>query len=336
VPNIIVIGASAGGVQPLREIIRGLPSDLPAAIFVVMHVSPMTPSLLPDILTAPGRMNVAAAQDGEPIVPSRVYTARADLHLLVEPGYVRLTRGPRENRHRPAIDPLFRSAARAYGDRVAGIVLTGLLDDGAVGLHVIKAEGGVAIVQDPQEALFDSMPRTAIQTVDVDFILKVSEMPAKIMELVREPWHSIEGKRAKDTLREFPPPEGEKMNPGFDERVTDEPSMFTCPYCHGTLWEVREGDLMRFRCRVGHAFSPESIRDAYTESVEGALWTAVRVLEESAALERRLAADAASRGDQLTSNRFSDVATGREQQAAMIRDMLMSRENPEEKANEIA
>jgi len=336
VPNIIVIGASAGGVEPLRDLVRALPADLQAAIFIVMHVSPLNPSVLPNILSTQGRMKVSAAVDGESIQPSRVYVAQPDLHLLVEPGYIRLTRGPRENRHRPAIDPLFRTAARAYGPRVVGIVMTGLLDDGALGLHIVKSEGGIAIVQDPREAMFDAMPRNAIKAADIDYVLKVGQMPQKIQELVREPWESVESTRAKDILREFPRPEDEKMSEQYDERMTGKPSMFTCPDCNGTLWEVEEGDLLRFRCRVGHAFSPESMRDGYTESIEGALWSAVRILEESAALERTLAADAGLRGDNLTAQRFSDIALGREEEAGIIRDMLMSKNNPEEKANEIA
>src|SRR5262245_29960420 len=147
--NIVVIGASAGGVEPLQEILRSLPSNLPAAVFVVMHLSPLAPSALPQILNANGGMKATAAKDGERIEPSRVYVASPNLHMLIEPGRVRLTHGPKENRHRPSIDPLFRTAARAYGPRVLGIVLTGLMDDGAIGLHVIKHEGGTAIVQDP-------------------------------------------------------------------------------------------------------------------------------------------------------------------------------------------
>jgi two-component system chemotaxis response regulator CheB len=256
--------------------------------------------------------------------------------MLIEPGYVRLTRGPRENRHRPAIDPLFRTAARTYGSRVLGIVLTGMLDDGALGLYLVKAEGGIAIVQDPQEALYASMPVSVLKAVEVDHVLKAAEIGPMICSLVCEPWRVVEPARAKDILREFPRPEGEKMSEQNDERVMGKPSMFTCPDCSGTLWEVKEGDLMRFRCRVGHAFSPESMRDGYTESVEAALWSAVRILEESASLERRLASGAASRGDNASAERYSDVALGREQQANLIRDMLMSRNNPEEKANEIA
>src|SRR5438552_11102897 len=194
-----------------------------------MHISPMAPSLLPRILNSSGPLTAAAAEDGERITPSRIYVAPPDQHLLIEPGRVRLSRGPRENRHRPAIDPLFRSAARAYGPRVVGIVLTGLLDDGAVGLHVIKSEGGVAIVQDPKEAMFPSMPSRAMKAGEVDFVLRVSEIPQKILELAREPWKPIDVTRAKDIERAAVSPEGEKMSEELDERRMGKPSMFTCP-----------------------------------------------------------------------------------------------------------
>ena len=194
-PNIIVIGASAGGVETLRQIVRPLPADLPAAIFVVMHVSPLTPSLLPNILTAAGLLPASPAQDGDLIEPSRIYVAPPDHHMLVEPGYIRLTRGPKENRHRPAIDPLFWTAARAYGPRVAGIVASGLMDDGATGLYIIKSEGGIAIVQDPKDAMFPSMPLSAIKAVPVDFILPAKAIPGKIVELAKEPWKEIERSR---------------------------------------------------------------------------------------------------------------------------------------------
>ena len=165
-PNIIVIGASAGGVQALREIVSPLPANFTAAIFVVMHVGANAPSVIPQILNGAGALPAEHASDGDRILPSRIYVAPPDRHLLIEPGRVRVTRGPRENRHRPAVDPLFRSAARSYGPRVLGIVLTGNLDDGTVGLHIIKSEGGIAIVQDPNEAAFPSMPRNAIRSVN--------------------------------------------------------------------------------------------------------------------------------------------------------------------------
>jgi len=281
-------------------------------------------------------MRVGTAIDGERIEPARVYVAPPDLHLLVEPGYVRLTTGPRENRHRPAIDPLFRTAARAYGPRVLGIVLTGMLDDGAQGLYIVKLQGGVAIVQDPSEAMFDPMPLSAIKAANVDYVLKVSDMPQKIMELVREPWQSVESSRAREVLRDFPSPEGEKMSEEYDERLNGKPSIFTCPDCSGPLWEVHDGELLRFRCRVGHAFSPETMRDGYNDSIEGALWSAVRILEQSASLERTLAESAGARGDEVTAHRYLDIAAGRENQAGMIREMLMSKGSEEESINDIA
>src|SRR5262245_231297 len=210
-PNIVVIGASAGGVEALREITSSLPANLQAAIFVVMHLSPAVPSALAQVLGARAEMRVTTANDGDRIEPSRIYTARPNLHMLIEPGIVRLSHGPKENRHRPSIDPLFRTAARAYGPRVVGIVLTGLMDDGAVGLHVIKHEGGVAIVQDPKDALFPSMPESAIRMVPVDFVLPASQIAEKIIELVHEPWTDKESSRAKEIAHATPTGEGEKM-----------------------------------------------------------------------------------------------------------------------------
>jgi two-component system, chemotaxis family, protein-glutamate methylesterase/glutaminase len=335
-PNIVVIGASAGGVEPLSAIVRTLPEDLKAAIFIVMHISPTSPSVLPTILNRVGQLPTSAAEDLEPIEPGHVYIAPPDMHMLVEPGVIRLTRGPRENRHRPAIDPLFRTAAHAYGQRVLGILLTGMSDDGTLGLHVIKSEGGMAIVQDPREALFPSMPNSALKMVDVDFVLNAAEIPPKILELITEPWQNQDRVRAKQIKRQAKNPEGEKRDAEDDERIMGKPSMFTCPECSGTLWELRDGDVLRFRCRVGHAFSPEAMRDGYADSVEGALWGAVRILEESAALERRLSEEAAGRGDNMSATRFSDIAGGREEQAAMIRDLLMARHSHEENVDEIA
>src|SRR5262245_27408084 len=239
VPNIIVIGASAGGVEDLRSIARALPRNLQAAIFVATHMSPSAPSVLSKILSCPGGIRVAPAVDGEPIEPSRIYVATPDPHLLIEPGRVRLTKGPRENRQRPAIDPLFRTAAHAYGSRVLGIVLTGLLDDGALGLYLVKSEGGVAMVQDPREAMFDSMPRKAMEIVDVDYVLKAMDMPHVIRGLVRESWRPIEPERGRVIQRQAPSAEDERMNKADDEREMGTPSMFTCPDCSGTLWEVK-------------------------------------------------------------------------------------------------
>ena len=321
-PNIIVIGASAGGVEALREIIRPLPADFQAALFVVMHVPANWPSVLPSILTSAGGLKSVHPQDGERILPSHIYVAPPDHHMLIEPGRVRITHGPRENRHRPAIDPLFRTAARSYGSRVSGIVLSGNLEDGSVGLYIIKSEGGTTIVQDPDDAVFPGMPRSALRAVKPDFILPAIAIAPKILELVREPW--------KETVTAVKPgvqtPEGEKMSEERDERLSGAPSVFTCPDCNGTLWELQEGDLLHFRCRVGHAFSEDGMHNGYSESVEAALWSAVRALEESAQLERTLAHQAMLRKDRASAGRYNDIASGREEQASTIRRMLLSEE----------
>jgi len=266
VPNIIVIGASAGGIEALPEILRPLPADLQAAVFVVLHVAAESPSVLPQILSRACLLKAVHPMDGEPVVPSRIYVAPPDHHMMIEPGRIRITHGPRENWHRPAIDPLFRSAARSHGKRVLGIVLSGNLDDGTVGLHIVKSEGGVAIVQDPDEAMFASMPRSALRSLKADFVLPLRAIAGKILELAQEPWKEkfIAAKPAART------PEGEKMSEERDERISGTPSVFTCPDCNGTLWELQEGDLLHFRCRMGHAFSDDGMHTGYSDCVEAA------------------------------------------------------------------
>jgi two-component system chemotaxis response regulator CheB len=330
VPNIIVIGASAGGIDPLRTILRPLPADFQAALFVVMHLSPLSPSVLPVILQRDTALTVMSAENGIPIEPGCVYVAPPDRHMLVEPGSVRLTRGPKENRHRPAIDVLFRTAARAYGSRVLGIVLTGLMGDGTAGIRVIKSEGGVAIVQDPEDAAFSMMPESALNTGVVDLVLAARDIAAKIKELVNESWEQTEGLQAQQVRWESPTAEGEKMSEEQDERLMGRPSQFTCPDCSGTLWEIQDGDILRFRCRVGHAYSGDGMRAGCSESVEGALWSAVRSLEESASLEEKLADMADHRGDRLSAENFRQVARDRQEQAAVIRSMLLSNDKSDE------
>ncbi len=325
-PNIVVIGASAGGLEVLRGIVRRLPADMPAALFVVRHTSPLTPSVLPGILDGAGSLTAIEAADNMPIAPGRIYVAPPDHHMLIEPGRLHLTRGPRENRQRPAIDATFRTAARAYGRRVLGIVLSGLLGDGTAGLQIIKSEGGVAIIQDPEEAAFDAMPLSALRNVAVDFILPAAEIGPKILSLIDEPWTPSDSGRQAELDGEAQSPEGEKMIE--DERILGRPSTFTCPECQGSLWELQEGEVLRFRCRVGHAFSVDGMRVQYSDTIEAALWSAVRVLEESAALERRLAAEAAAKGREQSAQRFAEIASGREQEALTIRKMLLSDNAP--------
>ena len=184
--DIIVMGASAGGLPAFNGIIKQLPHDLNAAVFIVWHVSPYSRSMLPEILSRAGKLEVKHPADGESIQPGKIYVARPDRHLLLEAGRVRLTKGPKENRFRPAVDPLFRSAAYAYGARVVGVVLTGALDDGTAGLWAIKDRGGIAVVQDPAEAEQPSMPSSALNNVQVDYCLPLSEIPPLVVTLTQQ------------------------------------------------------------------------------------------------------------------------------------------------------
>jgi two-component system chemotaxis response regulator CheB len=280
------------------------------------------PSVLPQILNRAGPLPAAAAVDNAPIVPGRVYVAVPDQHLLVERGRVCLVRGPKENRSRPAVDPLFRSAARDYGPRVVGVVLTGALDDGTSGLQAIKGRGGVAVVQDPAEALYTGMPRSALEHVAVDYCMPLAEIPALLARLAAEP--------APDEAA-YPVPPNLDLEVRIAEldmealdrgEVPGTPSVFACPECHGTLWEIQDGNLLRFRCRVGHAYSSESMLADHDESLEAALWSALRALEESTALAKRMAASAREHNHPLLVTRYEQRARAQERHAALVRELL--------------
>jgi two-component system chemotaxis response regulator CheB len=277
--DIVVVGASAGGVEALSQLARGLPPQIPAAIFVVLHTPPFGNSVLPLILKRAGRLPVAHARDGEPIQTGRIYVAPPDHHLLVGRGFVRLVRGPRENRNRPAVDPLFRTAARAYGRRVVGVVLSGTLDDGTAGLMAIKRLGGVAIVQDPDDALFAGMPQSAIENVEVDHVVPLDFVADLLDKLAREPVEETEEESVPEDLDKEAAIEALDLAAIENGERPGTPSTFACPECGGTLWELQEGELTRFRCRVGHAFSPDSLLAEQSEALETALWSAFRALE---------------------------------------------------------
>jgi two-component system chemotaxis response regulator CheB len=330
--DIIVVGASAGGVEALRTLAGGLPADLPAAVFVVLHLPAQAPSMLPVILARSGPLETLHPADHEPIIPGRIYVAPPDCHLLVERDRARVVRGPKENRHRPAVDPLFRSAARAYGPRVIGVILSGTLDDGTAGLLAVKQRGGIAVVQDPDEALYPGMPRSALENVPADHIVPVAAIGGLLGELARAPapaeaaypvpaYMELEAKVAEMETGTVHPNE-----------IPGTPSVYTCPECHGTLWELQEGELIRFRCRVGHAFSSESMMAEQSESLETALWTALRTLEESASFSRRLAARASAHHHHRVAARFLERATDQERHAAVLRDILQSTVGGEEVA----
>ena len=318
--DIVVVGGSAGSIEAVTEVVRGLPSDFPGSLFVVVHFPGSVTSTLPRILSRAGPLPARHARDGEPVEPGRIYVAPPDCHLHLSDGHLRLTRGPKENGHRPAIDPLFRTAAHSYGPRVVGIVLSGNLNDGTAGLLTIKQQGGLAVVQTVETSLYQGMPRSAIDHVAVDHVLSPSEIPPLLAELALEHARRLEVMAMSE---DFP------VEPQTDEfalvdrhKQAGIPSTMTCPECHGTLWEVKDSDLIRFRCRVGHAYSDEALLVHQSEQLEAALWTALRALEEHSALSRRLAARANSRGHSHSASAFTEQAMDAEHHASVIRNVL--------------
>ncbi len=315
--DIVVIGGSAGAVDAVIELVRGLPADLPAAVFVVIHFPTDASSVLPKILNRAGALAARHAVDGEPVCPGIIYVAPPNRHMLLGDGRVRLSRGPKENGVRPAIDPLFRTAATAYGPRVIAALLSGNLDDGTIGLRRVKESGGMALVQDPRDALYPGMLRSAIEHVEVDQVVPLNRMSEVIARLVGE--NSEEDRMADD----HPGPDPEREVQLQDRQVQPgTPSTQTCPECHGTLWEVEDGDIAHFRCRIGHAFTAESLYAQQSDELEAALWTALRALEEHAALSRRMAARAQAGERARSSAVFTERALDAEHHAAVIRRVL--------------
>ena len=323
--DIVVVGASAGGVEALVSLAASLPADLQAAVFVVLHVPSTGTSALPDILGRHGRLPAGHVKDGEPIELGRIYVAPPDHHLLIRTGHVHLARGPRENGHRPAVDPLFRSAAREYATRVIGVVLSGALDDGTAGLVAVKSRGGIAVVQDPQDALYPGMPASALEHAEVDHVLPAAAMGALLARLAAEPAEEPSGPAPTDMKVEVEV-EGFSLV-AMEGEHPGEPSGFSCPDCSGVLWAIQDGGMQRFRCRVGHAWSPESLLTRQSEALEAALWIALRSLEERAALARRLAEPARRRGHTITASRFEEQASEAQQAARVVRELLLDRDN---------
>jgi two-component system, chemotaxis family, protein-glutamate methylesterase/glutaminase len=320
--DVVVVGGSAGGVEALADLVGGLPPAFPAAIFAVIHFPDRVTSVLPAILTRSGPLPAHHARHGETIERGRIYVAPPGYHLMIDEATVRLSSGPRENGHRPALDPLFRSAARAYGPRVVGVVLSGNLDDGAAGLLAIKQRGGVAVVQDPDNALYPGMPQSAIRAVPVDHVVALpaiapllEALTAAAVEEVRmsvpDPSGAVGSHETEDESRAA----DRQQQPGV-------PTTMSCPECHGTLWELREGELVGFRCRIGHAFTADTLVAQQAESLEAALWTALRALEEHAALNRRMAARARDREHAHSAASFTEHAVDLEHHASIIRNVL--------------
>ena len=321
--DIFVIGASAGGIEALTRLVRTLPASFPGTLFVVLHLPAESPSFLPLILSRSGPLKATHPKDRERISPGHMYVAPPDYHLLVESGYVRIVRGPKENRHRPAIDPLFRSAARSYGSRVVGIVLSGMLDDGTAGLLAIKRCGGLAVVQEPDEALYPSMPQSALKHVSVDYCLPVDEIGPILVSLVHKPGEKVLAPVDSQALETEVHMAEVETNASDEQEVAGTPSVFSCPECGGVLWELKDGDFLRFRCRIGHALSAEGVLAEQTEVVDKALWTALKTVEEKASLSSRMASLAQERGNEQLRRRLLEQHMEAEESARHLRSLLL-------------
>jgi two-component system chemotaxis response regulator CheB len=327
--DVIVMGASAGGVECLRDIVAGFPTDLAASVLIVIHVPPRSPGLIPGILSRSGPLPAQFGADGDELRHGRIYVAPSDHHMLVTDGKIMLARGARENLHRPAIDPLFRSAAVAYGPRVIGVVLTGALDDGTAGLSAIKRCGGLAVVQDPVDATYPSMPTSALRNVQVDHCVPRAEIPGLLQRLTRE--------SLVTRLRAAAPPEIElevgMANMDSNEEKLDrigKRSTFTCPECHGTLWEMNDEGVLRYRCHVGHAYTGETLFSQQSTGLEDALWAAVRAFEENATLSDRMADRSMAMGHAEAEDRFRQRSETARRRADDIRSLLDKMDMPAE------
>lgn len=290
--NIIVVGTSAGGLKALSAVLAVLPADLAATIFVVQHLAPDKPSILPKLLGDVSDLPVRSPDDNESFKPGHVYVAAPDRQLLVGAATVRVLRGPQENRFRPSIDALFRSAARAHGTRVIGVVLTGYLDDGTVGLQAIKKRGGITVVQDPAEAAYPSMPASALRYVTIDHTVPIAEAGELLVRLVAAP---------APTQDAFPTTPEIEIESNIAEQFMNTKEFlnaveqigarttYSCPDCNGSIWQIGSDEPLKLRCHVGHSFTGEVFLAEQSRNVESALWTAIRVMEEKVTFARQLA-----------------------------------------------
>ncbi|MDB5868580.1 MAG: CheB methylesterase [Polaromonas sp.] len=285
---VIVMGASAGGVNAILELALTLPRDFPAPILFVQHIGAHR-SELARLVSASGPNPAVTALDGSAPRPGTIHIAPPDHHMLLEQGAIRLTRGPKEHHARPAIDPLFRSAALECGPQAIGVILTGMLDDGSAGLRAIKQCGGIAVVQDPDDAHAPSMPRSALASVAADHVVPLLSMGSLLYDLARRPL-------ARSAALHPPAALAQEHRVSMGDHAMENlkaigsPSTFTCPDCGGVLFEISgQQPLVRYRCHTGHAFSLRSLASTQDEVTDAALWSSLRALQEKESILRRLA-----------------------------------------------
>jgi two-component system chemotaxis response regulator CheB len=316
--DIVVIGASLGGIQALRQLVTNFPAQFPASVLVVQHIG-ANPSTLPALLSSAGSNAASHARDGEPLRQGHIVVAPPDHHLLISGGKLKLSRGPKEHFSRPAVDTLFRSAAIECGPRIVGVVLTGTLDDGTAGLQAIKQCGGIAVVQDPASAFAASMPASALRYVDVDYCLPLEQIAATLLALVRK----------NAPRRSAPPPELVReqapwtgtANAMKDLAQIASPSPLTCPECGGGLWEINHAQPPRFRCHTGHGYSLPALRHAMHGSTEGLLWAAERALQAGAAVSHRMAEELRKTDENAAADADAH-ASAHERKANLLRRLI--------------
>ncbi|MEZ5818746.1 MAG: chemotaxis protein CheB [Hyphomicrobiaceae bacterium] len=325
--GVFLVGTSAGGHSALRALVSQLPADFPAAICVVLHMGHNAPGSLPAMLSEAGALRATHAEDAEAIQGSRIYVAPPDRHLIVcQHGILRLGSGPKENFFRPSVDPLFRSAARIYGAGCAGVVLTGGLDDGSAGLAAIKRCGGVAIVQDPDEAAAPSMPRSALRAVEVDDRLSLAAMGKHLISLARAPTPAAELCVMTESERvEIDIALGSPSPGSTPRQALGQPTLFTCPECAGVLMRMQDGRPARFRCHTGHAFTQRTLALAQHESTEASIWTAIKSCEEERATLMELAVDERLRGEATVADDLLRAAKRLEERSRKLREMVIGK-----------
>jgi len=325
--NIVVIGTSAGGLEALDKLIGQLPTDLPAAIFIVQHMAPENSGVaLLHTLGKHKAFNCKLASDGESFENGRIYIAPPDYHLLVKKRTILVTKGARENRYRPAIDPLFRSAAVTHGPSVIGIVLTGMLDDGTAGLTAIKKCGGITVVQDPKDAAYPEMPQSALNNLKVEHCVPVAEMGRLLEKLTHEPPgkdKSIpQALRTEAVIAERVLSDVAQVN-GLGRQVP-----YNCPNCGGVLWEMDNPDIERYRCHTGHSFTAVALLTSQTEKIEETLWTSLRMFEERKNLLTNMAQ---TQIRQKGKDSYAQRAKETEVHIERIREMLLAPETAQSK-----
>ncbi|MCY7350138.1 MAG: chemotaxis protein CheB [Cytophagaceae bacterium] len=332
--DIVVIGSSAGGVYALKDLVSQLPADFNASIFVVQHVAANTPSLLPGILSRSGPLPAVHPHDGDAFEPGHIYLAPPNHHLILDHGRVLVRKGPKENRFRPSIDALFRSAAYTYGSRVIGVILTGLLNDGTSGMWTVKRLNGVSIVQSPDDALYADMPLNVMEYVDVDHTIPLAELGPLLCRLIDEPAPEQHQLSPEETERIEIEVRTAAQHNAFEMGILNlgQLTQLTCPECHGAISAIQEGTLVRYRCHTGHAFTASSLLSEVSKSVEDSFWKVLRGLEESTILLGQMGDKFKKEGKLEAADQFIEQARKTRQQSQVILDLVFQHERVSEDA----